>query len=103
MATSTDAAELLHTAFDKSKEFVDTIKQDSRAAYEEARRWVPKHPTAAAVSATAAVSVGLIGYAIGRRGRPERKRVFDRAPDFDLSPFFRLFGLWMLYRIATRD
>jgi hypothetical protein len=103
MATSADAAELLHTAFDKSKEFVDSIKQDSRAAYEEARHWVPNHPTAVAVSASAAVSLGLIGYAIGRRGRPERRRFFERTPDFGLSPFFRLFGLWMLYRVATRD
>ena len=109
--TSTETAKLLQNAFDRSKDFVDTVKHESRAAYEEARRWAPEHPTALAVSASAALSVGLVGYAIGRRRRRARAEAergtvsaaIARAPELDLSPFFRFVKLWMLYRVATKD
>ena len=103
----TSTEQLLQNAYDKSKEFVDTVKHESRVLYEDARRWVPEHPTAVTVSASAAVSVGLLGYALGRRRARAAKgpisTAIARAPELDLSPIFRFLGLWMLYRVATRD
>lgn len=106
----TSTAELLQEAYDKTKDFVDTVKDESRAVYDEARHWVPKHPTAMAVSASAVVSVGLVAYALGRRRstRTEAEKTtvsaaIARVPEVDLSPFFRFVTLWMLYRVATRD
>ena len=96
--TSTETTKLLQNAFDRSKDFVDTVKNESRAVYQEARRWAPEHRTALAVSASAAVSVGLVGYAIGRRrgrARTEVKR--------GISRFFRFVKLLMLYRVVTKD
>jgi hypothetical protein len=107
----TSTEELLGKAYDRSKDFVGTVRDQSRAVYEEARRWAPKHPTALAVSASAAVSVGLLGYAIGRRRRRARAEAergaisaaMARAPELSLSPFVRFLSLWMLYRVATKD
>ncbi len=65
--SSTDAAKMFQTAYGKSKDFLGTVKDESRAMYEDARRWMPEHRTAVAVSASAAVCVGVLGYAIGRR------------------------------------
>ena len=110
MARSSHTAQLFQKAYDRSKDLVDTVKDESRTMYDEARRWAPQHPTALAVSASAAVSVGLVGYALGRRRRtrtePERGTVSAtkaRVPELDLSPFFRFISLWMLYRVAVRD
>jgi hypothetical protein len=111
MARTSSAEQLFQEAYDKTKDFVDTVKDESRAVYDEARRWVPKHQTAVAVSASAFVSVGLFAYALGRRRRraqaeAERSTVsaaIARVPELDLSPFFRFVKLWMLYRVATRD
>ncbi len=107
---STNAVQMFQTAYDKSKDLIGTVKDESRAVYEEARRWVPEHRTAVAVSASAAVSVGLVGYALGRRRRSRAEAqsgsaaaAIARAPELDLSPFFRFLKLWMLYRVATRD
>ena len=103
----TSTERLLRNAYEKSKDFVDTVKDESVAAYEEARRWVPEHRTAVAVSGAAAISVGLMGYALGRkRAQPARgpfSNAISRAPELDLSPIFRFLGLWMLYRVATLD
>jgi len=110
MARSSHTEQLFQKAYDRSKDFVDTVKDESRAMYDEARRWAPQHPTALAVSASAAVSVGLVGYALGRRRRtrtePEKgtgSSARARVPELDLSPFFRFVSLWMLYRVAVRD
>jgi len=108
MARSSHTEQLFQKAYDRSKDFVDTVKDESRAMYDEARRWAPQHPTALAVSASAALSVGLVGYALGRRRRtrtePERgSGSVARVPELDLSPFFRFVSLWMLYRVAVRD
>jgi hypothetical protein len=106
----TSTADLVQEAYDKTKDFVDTVKDESRAMYDEARRWAPKHPTAMAVSASAALSVGLVGYALGRRRwtrtepeRGTRSTAMARVPELDLSPLFRFVSLWMLYRVAVRD
>jgi hypothetical protein len=108
--TSTDPAELLQNAYDKSREFVGTVQEESRAIYDEARRWIPKHPTAVAVSASAALTIGVAGYALGRRraaraaaGQGTLSAAVARVPELDLSPFFRFLKLWMLFRVATRD
>jgi len=102
----TSTEEALRNAFEKSKDFVDTVKDESRAMYEEARRWVPEHRTAVAVTGAAAVSVGMLGYALGRRRAENAKgpiaKAFSRAPEADLSPIFKFLGLWMLYRVAAR-
>jgi len=108
MARTNETAELFQKAYDKSKDFIGTVKHESRAAYDEARRWVPEHPTAVAVTASAALSVGLLGFVLGRRRRARERRLFissavARAPQLNLSRFFRIASLWMLYRIATRD
>ena len=110
MARSSHTAQLFQQAYDKSKELVDTVKDESRTMYDEARRWAPQHPTALAVSASAAVSLGLFGFALGRRRRArqeaERTTVSSaiaRVPELDLAPIFRFVSLWMLYRVATRD
>lgn len=105
--TSRETAERLQGAYDKSKEFIGTVTEESRAAYEEARQWVPKHPTAVAISASVAFCAGAIGYALGRQRRAEATRrtlsaALERAPEFDLAPFFRFIKLWMLYRIAAK-
>jgi hypothetical protein len=107
MARTNETAELFQKAYDKSKDFIGTVRHESRAAYDEARRWVPEHPTAVAVTASAALSVGFLGFVLGRRRRA-RERGFvssavARAPQLNLSRFFRIASLWMLYRIATRD
>lgn len=104
---SKENAERVQIAYDKSKEFIGTVTQESRAAYEEARQWVPKHPTAVAVSASVALCAGAFGYVLGRqrRARSVAERglsALERAPEIDLGPFFRFFKLWMLYRIAAK-
>jgi hypothetical protein len=105
--SSRDTVARLQSAYDRSKEFVGTVKQESVAAYEEARQWVPKHPTAVAVSASVALGAAAFGYALGRQRRAaaERTRLstaLERAPEMDLGPFFRFIKLWMLYRIAAK-
>ena len=104
--TSKDTVEMFQNAYDKSREFVGTVTQESRAAYNEARQWVPKHPTAVAVTASVAVGAGVFGYLLGRqRGLAHRSRLsaaLDRAPEFDLAPFFRFVKVWLLYRIAAK-
>lgn len=108
--TSTDAAEFFQNAYDKSKDFIGSVKKESRAAYEDVRRWAPQHPTAIAVSASAALCLGAFGYALGRRRSARTERLsaaasaaVARTQELDLSPFFRFLKLWMLYRVATRD
>ena len=105
--TSTDAAQFFQNAFDKSKDFIGSVQKESRTAYEDVRRWVPEHPTAIAVSASAALCLGAFGYTLGRR-RSARTATLSsaavaRTQELDLSPFFRFLKLWMLYRVATRD
>ena len=106
--SSKETAERLQDAYDKSREFIGTVTQESRAAYKEARQWVPKHPTAVAVSASVALCAGALGYTLGRqrRSRAAEKRTFaaalGRAPEIDLGPFFRFIKLWLLYRIAAK-
>jgi len=104
--TSKETAEMFQNAYDRSREFMGTVKKESRAAYKEARQWVPEHPTAIAVSASVALCAGAFGYALGRqRARSERSRfaaAFERTPKVDLGPFFRFVKLWMLYRIAGK-
>ena len=105
--TSTDTAEFVQNAFDRSKDFIHTVKKESRTAYEDVRRWAPQHPTAIAVSASAALCLGAFGYALGRRRSARTETLSSaavaRAQELDLSPFFRFLKLWMLYRVATRD
>ena len=102
--TSKDTAEMFQNAYDRSREFVGTVTQESRAAYDQARQWVPKHPTAVAVSASVAACAGVFGYVLGRqRALASRSRfsaAMDRAPQIDLGPFFRFIKVWLLYRIA---
>lgn len=104
--TSRDTAEMFQNAYDKSKEFIGTVKQESRAAYKEARQWVPEHQTTVAVAASIAVCAGAFGYALGRkRTRSERtsfSTALERTPEIDLGTFFRFIKLWMLYRIAAK-
>jgi len=104
--TSKETVEMFQKAYDKSKEFVGTVSQESRAAYDEARQWVPKHPTAVAVSASVAVCAGAFGYVLGRQhARANRSRfaaTLERAPEIDLGPFFRFIKVWLLYRIAAK-
>jgi|KBSMisStaDraftv2_1062788.scaffolds.fasta_scaffold41585_4 hypothetical protein len=104
--TSRETVERFQGAYDKSKEFIGTVTQESRAAYEEARQWVPKHQTAVAISASVAFCAGVFGYALGRQRRAANRKTLsaalERAPEFDLGPFFRFIKLWMLYRIAAK-
>jgi len=106
--TSRDTAERLQDAYDKSREFIGTVTQESRAAYNEARQWVPKHPTAVAISASVALSAAAFGYVLGRQRRARAadrsalSAALERTPDIDLGPFFRFIKLWMLYRIAAK-
>jgi ElaB/YqjD/DUF883 family membrane-anchored ribosome-binding protein len=105
--TSKQTAEKLQVAYDRSKDFIGTVTQESRAAYEEARQWVPKHPTAVAVSASVAFCAGAFGYVLGRQRRAQADRsslstALERAPEIDLGPFFRFVKIWMLYRIAAK-
>jgi hypothetical protein len=105
--SSKETAEMFQSAYDKSKEFIGTVKQESRAAYKEARQWVPEHPTAIAVSASVAVCAGAFGYVLGRQRRAQADRsrfstALERAPEIDLGPFFRFLKIWMLYRIAAK-
>src|SRR5262249_51810824 len=104
--SSRDTVERFQSAYDRSKEFVGTVAEESRAKYDEARQWVPKHPTAVAGSASVALCAGVFGYALGRQRRAADRRIlsaaFERAPEFDLKPFFRFIKLWMLYRIAAK-
>ena len=104
--TSNETAEMFQNAYDRSRAFVGTVTEESRAAYDEARRWVPKHPTAVAVSASVAVCAGVFGYVLGRqRARANSSRfaaTLERAPEIDLAPFFRFIKVWLLYRIAVR-
>ena len=103
----TSTEKMFQNAYDKSKDFIGTVKDESRAAYDDVRRWVPDHPTAVAVSASAAVFVGMFAYALGRRNgaRASRGAVSEaiaRTPDLDLTPFFKFLKLWMLYRVAAK-
>jgi ElaB/YqjD/DUF883 family membrane-anchored ribosome-binding protein len=104
--TSKETAEMFQNAYDKSRQFIGTVKHESRAAYKEARQWVPEHPTAIAVSASVALCAGAFGYALGRqRARSEKGRfsaALERTPEIDLGTFFRFIKLWMLYRIAAK-
>ena len=105
--TSKETVQMFQSAYDKSKDFIGTVKDESRAAYDEARRWAPEHPKALAVSASVAVCAAAFGYTLGRRwsrSAAERRisAVMDRAPELDLAPFFRFIKLWMLYRIAAK-
>jgi len=107
MARSSKDTEMFQNAYDKSREFIDTVKHESRAAYKEARQWVPEHRTAVAVSASVALCVGAFGYALGRQRRARSQRstlsaALERTPEIDLAPFFRFIKLWMLYRIAAK-
>jgi hypothetical protein len=104
--TSKETAEMFQNAYDRSRDFVGTLTQESRAKYDEAREWVPKHPTAVAVSASVAVCAGVFGYVLGRqRALAKRSRfstALDRAPEINLGPFFRFIKVWLLYRIAAK-
>src|SRR5215467_8496877 len=103
--TSRETAEMLQSAYDKSREFLGTVTQESRVAYDEARRWVPKHRTAVTVSASVALCAGVLGYALGRKRRARAaglSATLKRAPEIDLGPFFRFIKLWLLYRIAAK-
>ena len=104
--TSRVTTERLQDAYDKSREFIGTVTQESRAAYQEARQWVPKHRTAVAVSASVALFACAFGFVLGRKRRaPDRSTLsaaLERTPDIDLGPFFRFIKLWMLYRIAAK-
>src|SRR5215831_8063643 len=98
--TSKETVEMFQNAYDKSKAFVGTVSQESRAAYDEARQWVPKRPTAVAVSASVAVCAGVFGYVLGRQqgARANRSRfsaALGRAPEIDLGPFFRFIKVWL--------
>jgi hypothetical protein len=106
---STDATQMFQNAYGRSKDLIGTVADESRAAYKDVRKWVPQHPTAVAVSASAALSLGALGYALGRRrGRTAARReslvstAIARAPQLAVAPFFRFLKLWMLYRIATK-
>jgi hypothetical protein len=105
---SNETAQMFQNAYDKSKEFIGTVKQESRVALEEARRWVPEHPNVIATSASVALCAGVFGYALGRRRaravaqRSSLSAAIDRAPELDFGPFFRFAKLWMLYRIAAK-
>jgi len=92
MAATSEAEVFVRKAYDKSKDFVGTVKDQSSAVYEDARRWVPEHRTALAVSASAAISAGLVGYAIGRRRRRAENvfAVIGRPLALVLSPFFKM-------------
>jgi len=92
MAVTSEAEVFVRKAYDKSKDLVSTVKDQSSAVYEDARRWVPEHPTALAVSASAVLSAGIVGYALGRRrSRAENvSAVMGRALGAVLSPFSKL-------------
>ncbi len=106
--TSRETAQMFQNAYDKSKEFIGTVTEESRAAYDEARRWVPKHPTAFAVSASVVACAGVFGYVVGRRRaravayRNSFSAAMKRAPELDFGPVFRFVKLWLLYRIAAK-
>ena len=88
MAATTEAEVFVRKAYDKSKDLVSTVKDQSSAVYEDARRWVPEHRTALA----AAISAGLVGYALGRRRRRADNvfAVIGRPFAVILSPFFKM-------------
>jgi hypothetical protein len=92
MAATTEAEVFVRKAYDKSKDLVTTVKDQSSAVYDDARRWVPEHRTALAVSASAAISAGLVGYALGRRRRRAENMfaVIGRPFAVILSPFFKM-------------
>ncbi|HKF69164.1 MAG TPA: hypothetical protein VKB36_21615 [Vicinamibacterales bacterium] len=92
MAATSEAEVFVRKAYDKSKDLVSTVKDQSSAVYEDARRWVPEHRTALAVSASAAISAGLVGYALGRRRRRADNvfAVIGRPFAVILSPFFKM-------------
>ena len=92
MADTREAEVFVRKAYDKSKDFVSTVKDQSSAVYDEARRWVPDNRTALAVSASAALSAGFVGYALGRRRRRAENvfAVIGRPFAVVLSPLFKL-------------
>jgi len=107
---STDAVRMFQNAYDRSKDFIGTLKDESRTVYKDARRWVPEHPTVVVVSASAALCIGVFGFTLGRRRRRQAdaergtfSAAMARAPELDLSPFFKFIKLWMMYRVATKD
>jgi hypothetical protein len=108
-ATSRDAAKIFYRTYNRSKDLIGNFAQESGSRFEDLRRWVPSHPTAVAVSASAAVSVGILGFLLGRR-RQAPQTVTEKAfasaarmPELDIAPFFKFLKLWMLYRVATKD
>ena len=108
MASSRQASRVFENTYAKSKDLIDTIADQSGQLYGNLRRWVPKHQTAATVSAVAVVGVAAFGYAMGRRRTrtTEQPRVVTsaaRMPELDIAPFFKFLKLWMLYRVATKD
>jgi hypothetical protein len=103
--TSTEAAQMFQRAYDKSKDIADVVKRESRAVYGDVRQWLPEHPTAVAVSVSAVVCAGAVGYTLGRR-RHRRTGIVSaaiaRAPELNVAPFFKFLKLWLLYRVATK-
>jgi hypothetical protein len=109
------ASDTLLQAYERSKDVLGTVADETQDLYRDARAWVPDHYGQVAILSSAAVGVCLLGYFAGRRSRgtpatqsrssplQERAAQAVNLPEFDVTPFFKFLKLWMLYRVATKD
>jgi hypothetical protein len=114
-ARLTHASDTLSQVYERSKDVLGSVADETNELYHDARTWVPEHYGQVAILSSAAVGVCLLGYLVGRRSRTtpatqSRTRPLQEMgaqavniPEFDITPFFKFLKLWMLYRVATRD
>ncbi len=103
--TVSDFQENVSEFMENAKPIADRVVKKSKELYEEASSYLPENSRQIVGLTAAGLTIGLIGYGIGksRNKQPLIEQASEASSQLSgqLAPVFKFLKLWMLYRLSV--